>query len=223
MRFAMTAATLCSLVHVPRCTNTSPVAADAFGSNFSQPAQECCLGDVPEVANALPSGSWLYFAGGSSGWATFKPAVPVQGYPNCGRYGSKFLDVWQAPNGWSAARINFHVRNGKTTDTYHPGLVAALEHFCWVPPPPSSPARSPSPCVRGLRGGSFCVTLPGVCQADFVSCYVAPTSCIDSAHSIWSWSNDKKVVQRGQIPPLAVPGDLSSCTSPGRAWQLWAA
>ena len=73
MRFSMTAAILCSLVHVtyPRSTNTDPSAADAFSGNFSQPTQECCLG-APEAADTLPAGR-LYSACGANGGANFNP------------------------------------------------------------------------------------------------------------------------------------------------------
>ena len=73
MRFSMTAATLCSLVHVayPRSTNTDPSAADAFSGNFFQPTQECFLG-APEAADTLPAGR-LYSACGVNGGANFNP------------------------------------------------------------------------------------------------------------------------------------------------------
>ena len=86
---------------------------------------------MPEVANALPSGSWLYSAGRSSGWATFKPVVLVQGYPNCGRYGPTFLNGWSAEKTCSVVESQVEGCEGKFLNdacSTKPGVLALTSH-----------------------------------------------------------------------------------------------
>ena len=105
----MTAATLCSLVHVAyaHSTNIDPSAAGAFSGNFSQPTS--CLG-TPEAADALLADSSLYCAVGLNGWAAFRFLVRqlAPGHLDGDGDGSKEVipsnsEVWQ--HSWPMWRV----------------------------------------------------------------------------------------------------------------------
>ena len=145
MRFSMTAATICSLVHVAyaHSTNTDPSAAGALSGNFSQSTSY--LG-MPEAADALAYSS-LYCAVGLSGWAAFRFLVRqlAPGHLDGDGDGSKEVipsnsEVWQ--HSWPMWRV--------------PGPATCLLSDPGAPPLPHTTQSTMDCRSFSSSGGSWC-------------------------------------------------------------------
>ena len=146
MRFSMTAATICSLVHVAyaHSTNTDPSAAGALSGNFSQSTSY--LG-MPEAADALLADSSLYCAVGLNGWAAFRFLVRqlAPGHLDGDGDGSKEVipsnsEVWQ--HSWPMWRV--------------PGPATCLLSDPGAPPLPHTTQSTMDCRSFSSSGGSWC-------------------------------------------------------------------